>query len=45
MVEVAGVVFVLGHVVRTVLLGVAFAAVGWAILHLSHDEWDLPPLT
>jgi hypothetical protein len=89
-VEVAGVVFVLGHVVGTVLLGLAlwrtrvvprwaavlvlvsqplhaiaalvlvshaldlaawgmqavgFAAVGWAILHLSDDEWDLPPLT
>ncbi|WP_328988665.1 hypothetical protein OG394_20785 [Kribbella sp. NBC_01245] len=87
-VDVAGVVFVLGHVLGTVLLGVAlwrarvvgrwaavctivsqpihlaavivashtldlfgwglqavgFAAVGWAILRLRDDDWDLPPL-
>ena len=86
---IAGVFFVLGHVLGTILLGVAlwrsqviarwaavavivsqpihfvaavivpnhtldlvgwglqavgFAAVGWAILHLRNDEWDLPAL-
>ncbi|MEV6417957.1 hypothetical protein [Kribbella sp. NPDC051718] len=87
--SIAGVVFVLGHVLGTILLGIAlwrsqvvarwaavavivsqpihfvaaviipnhaldlvgwglqavgFAAVGWAILRLRNDEWDLPAL-